>query len=75
VEEILAMLKKGFEDAEVESEEEVDELLAELEGPMKLDSTDTNEVSSEFKPVEETLTEKTEEVLPEKAEGIKTEGE
>ena len=50
-------------------------MLAELEGPMKLDSTDTNEVSSEFKPVEETLTEKTEEVLPEKAEGIKTEGE
>jgi N utilization substance protein A len=75
VEEILAMLKKGFEEAEVESEEEVDELLAELEGSGKSENTDTNEVSSKLKTVEETPAEKTEEVLPEKAEEVKTEGE
>ena len=75
VEEILAMLKKGFEEAEVESEEEVDELLAELEGSGKSENTDTNEVSSKLKTVEETPAEKTEEVLPEKAEEAKTEGE
>jgi N utilization substance protein A len=75
VEEILAMLKKGFEEAEVENEEEADELLAELEGSGKSENTDTNEVSSKMKAVEETPTEKTEEVLPEKAEEAKTEGE
>jgi transcription termination/antitermination protein NusA len=75
VEEILTMLKKGFEEAEVENEEEVDELLAELEGSGKSENTDTNEISSKMKTDEETPTEKTEEVLPEKAEEAKTEGE
>jgi N utilization substance protein A len=75
VDEIFTMLKKGFEEAEVENEEEVDELLAELEGSGKSENTGTNEVSAKMKTVEETPTEKTEEVLPEKIEKAKTEGE
>jgi hypothetical protein len=75
VDEILTMLKKGFEEAEVENEEEVDELLAELEGSGKSENTDTNEVSAKMKTVEGTPTEKTEEVLPEKIEEAKTESE
>ena len=35
VDEILAMLKKGFEEAEVEVDEEADALLAEIDGPGK----------------------------------------
>jgi hypothetical protein len=68
------MLKKGFEEAEVENEEEVDELLAELEGSGKSENTDTNEVSSKLKTVGETPDEKAKEVLPDKAEEVKTEG-
>jgi len=75
VDEIFTMLKKGFEEAEVENEEEVDELLTELEGSGKSENTGTNEVSTKMKTVEETPTEKTEEVLPEKIEKAKTEGE
>jgi len=67
VEEIITMLKKGFEEAEVENEEEVDELLAELEESSKSEGADTNETSSKKNAVEETNTAK--------AEEVKTEGE
>jgi N utilization substance protein A len=40
VDEILTMLKKGLEEAEVESDEETDELLAEIDGLEKKEKTD-----------------------------------
>jgi transcription termination/antitermination protein NusA len=48
MDEILAMLKKGLEEAEVENEEEADELLAELEGTQETEKP----VSEENKPEE-----------------------
>jgi AAA15 family ATPase/GTPase len=49
VDEILAMLKKGLEEAEVENDEETDELLAEIDGSVKSVKTDIDEVSSNLK--------------------------
>jgi transcription termination/antitermination protein NusA len=43
MDEILTMLRKGFEDAEVESEEEADELLAGLEPADKTETTNADE--------------------------------
>jgi len=63
VEEILTMLKKGFEEAEVENDEETDDLLAELEESGKSENKESNEVSSEMKTADETPTEKSEEIF------------
>jgi N utilization substance protein A len=47
VDEIVAMLKKGLEDAEIESEDEVNELLAEINSSIKTDSkSDGQTISS-----------------------------
>ena len=65
VEEILIMLKKGLEEAEVENDEETDELLAEIEELGKTEKTNTEEISSEKKTLEEKTVDKTEAIMPE----------
>jgi transcription termination/antitermination protein NusA len=47
VDEILSMLRKGFEEAEVEVEEETDALLAEIEGQNKEEQAAKEEVAPE----------------------------
>jgi N utilization substance protein A len=59
VDEILTMLKKGFEEAEVEIEEETDALLAEIDGSGK------EVISSDVKTNEEATEIKTENTKPE----------
>jgi N utilization substance protein A len=65
VDEILAMLKKGFEEAEVEIDEETDALLAEIDGSDKEEKTEKEEISSDVKAHEEPEIIKTEETKPE----------
>jgi N utilization substance protein A len=60
VDEILAMLKKGFEEAEVEVEEETDALLAEIEGAGKEEKAGKEELSSEIPAQQEATELKTE---------------
>ncbi len=64
VDEILAMLKKGFEEAEVEIDEETDTLLAEINGSDKEENTEKEEISSDVKAHEEPEIIKTEETKP-----------
>ena len=59
VDEILAMLKKGFEEAEVEVDEETDALLAEIDGSGKEEKNEQKEISSDVQD------KKIEEVKPE----------
>lgn len=47
VDEIVAMLKKGLEEAEVENEEEVNELLAEVNASLKTQTSETTEKDKE----------------------------
>jgi N utilization substance protein A len=49
VDEIMTMLKKGLEEAEVENEEETDELLAEIENSQKPKITDSESTASNIK--------------------------
>ena len=65
VDEILAMLKKGFEEAEIEVEEETDALLAEIDGSVKEDKTEKEEISSDVKTHEEPAEIKAENTKPE----------
>ncbi len=65
VDEIIAMLKKGFEEAEVEIDEETDTLLAEIDGTDKEEKTEKEEISSDLKAHEEPEIIKTEETKPE----------
>jgi hypothetical protein len=65
VDEILAMLKKGFEEAEVEVDEETDALLAEIDGAGKEEKTEKEEIVSDIKTNEEAVVKKTEEIKPE----------
>jgi N utilization substance protein A len=65
VDEILAMLKKGFEEAEVEVDEETDALLAELDGSEKEEKNEKEEIVSDDKTHEEAVVKKTEETKPE----------
>ena len=65
VDEILAMLKKGFEEAEVEVDEETDALLAELDGSEKEEKNEKEEIASDGKTHEEAVVKKTEETKPE----------
>jgi len=65
VDEILTMLKKGFEEAEVEIEEETDALLAEIDGTGKEVKTEKEEISSDVKTNEEAAEIKTENAKPE----------
>ena len=65
VDEIIAMLKKGFEEAEVEIDEETDTLLAEIDGKNKDEKTEKEEISSDLKAHEEPEIIKTEETKPE----------
>jgi N utilization substance protein A len=60
VDEILAMLKKGFEEAEVEVEEETDALLAEIEGAGKEEKAGKEDLSSEIPAQQEATELKTE---------------
>ena len=64
VDEILAMLKKGFEEAEIEVDEETDALLAEIDESEKEEKTEKDEISSDVKMQEATL-QKTEDAKPE----------
>jgi len=65
VDEILTMLKKGLEEAEVESEEETDELLAEIDGLDKEEKVDIEADSAEKEVDEEKVDEKSAAVKPE----------
>jgi N utilization substance protein A len=65
VDEILAMLKKGFEEAEVEVDEETDALLAEIDGSAKEEKIEKDEITSDGKTHEEAAVKKTEETKPE----------
>ena len=67
IDEILAMLKKGFEEAEIEVDEETDALLAEIDGSEKEEKTEKKEISSEVQPNEE--------IQEKKIEKVKSEGE
>jgi hypothetical protein len=58
IDEIIAMLKKGFEEAEIEVDEETDALLAEIDGSVKEEKSEEN--SSEVKTNEEATEVKTE---------------
>lgn len=49
VDEILTMLKKGFEEAEVEIEEETDALLAEIDEQEKEEKIEISDISSDVK--------------------------
>ncbi|RPI04073.1 MAG: transcription termination/antitermination protein NusA [Ignavibacteriae bacterium] len=61
VDEILTMLKKGFEEAEIEVDEETDALLAEIDGAEKEEKSEKNEISADVKTHEESEETKTEE--------------
>jgi N utilization substance protein A len=63
VDEILAMLKKGLEEAEVENDEETDELLAEIDGSEKKEQAEKK--SSDTNTQDELPIEKTEAAKPE----------
>jgi N utilization substance protein A len=65
VDEILAMLKKGFEEAEVEVEEETDALLAEIDGSGKEDKVGKEEISTEGSTQQDAVETKTETSKPE----------
>jgi len=65
VDEILAMLKKGFEEAEVEVDEETDALLAEIDGSEKEEKSEKEEISSDEETHDDTAVKKAEEVKPE----------
>jgi transcription termination/antitermination protein NusA len=65
VDEILTMLKKGFEEAEIEVDEETDALLAEIDGSEKEEKTEKEELPSNGKAHEEAPAVKTEEPRPE----------
>jgi N utilization substance protein A len=65
VDEILAMLKKGFEEAEVEVDEETDALLAELDGSEKEEKNEKEEIASDVKTHEGTAEKKTDVTKPE----------
>jgi transcription termination/antitermination protein NusA len=67
VDEILTMLKKGFEEAEIEVEEETDALLAEIDAAGKEENSGKEDTSSDV-PANEEATEM-------KTEGTKQEGE
>jgi transcription termination/antitermination protein NusA len=62
VDEILTMLKKGFEEAEIEVEEETDALLAEIDGSEKVEKEET---AADLTTHEESAEKKTEETKPE----------
>ena len=65
VDEIIAMLKKGFEEAEVEVDEETDALLAEIDGSEKEEKNEKEEKASDAQTHEEVAIKKTEETKPE----------
>jgi N utilization substance protein A len=65
VDEILTMLKKGFEEAEIEVDEETDALLAEIDGSEKEEKAEKEEISADIKTHEESTEKKTEEPKPE----------
>ncbi|MGD1045561.1 MAG: transcription termination factor NusA [Bacteroidota bacterium] len=65
VDEILAMLKKGFEEAEIEVDEETDALLAEIDGSEKEEKIEKEEISLDVKAHEEATVQKTEDTKPE----------
>ncbi|MCX6121451.1 MAG: transcription termination factor NusA [Ignavibacteriales bacterium] len=65
VDEILTMLKKGFEEAEIEVDEETDALLAEIDGSGKEEKSEKEEISADIKTHEESTVKKTEEPKPE----------
>jgi N utilization substance protein A len=65
VDEILTMLKKGFEEAEVEVDEETDALLAEIDGSGKEEKNEKEEIASDVKTHEEAAVKKTEDTKPE----------
>jgi N utilization substance protein A len=65
VDEILAMLKKGFEEAEVEVDEETDALLAEIDGSEKEEKNEKEEIASDGTTHEEAAVKKTEDTKPE----------
>jgi len=65
VDEILAMLKKGFEEAEIEVDEETDALLAEIDGSEKEEKNEKEESASDGKTHEEAAVKKTEDTKPE----------
>jgi NTP pyrophosphatase (non-canonical NTP hydrolase) len=58
IDEIIAMLKKGFEEAEIEVDEETDALLAEIDGSRKEGKSEEN--TTEEKVNEEAIEVKTE---------------
>jgi N utilization substance protein A len=64
VDEILAMLKKGFEEAEIEVDEETDALLAEIDESEKEEKIEKEEISSDVK-MQEAALQKTEDTKPE----------
>ena len=64
MDEILAMLKKGFEEAEVEVDEETDALLAEIDGSEKEEKNEKEEIASDAQTHEEATVKKTEETKP-----------
>jgi transcription termination/antitermination protein NusA len=65
VDEILTMLKKGFEEAEIEVDEETDALLAEIDKSEKEKKIEKEEIFSDIKTDEESAVKKTEETKPE----------
>jgi len=65
VDEILTMLRKGLEEAEVENDEETDELLAEINGLDKKEKNRIEGVSSEKNVSEEKTIEKQEDISQE----------
>jgi len=64
VEEILTMLKKGFEEAEIEVDEVTDALLAEIDGSAKEENVKQEEISSPETTTEESTDKKIEEIKP-----------
>ncbi len=64
IEEILAMLKKGLEEAEVEVDEETDALLAEIDKSEKEDKIEKEEISLDSKPPENAITKEKEIITP-----------
>jgi transcription termination/antitermination protein NusA len=65
VDEILAMLKKGFEEAEIEVDEETDALLAEIDGSAKEEKNEKEEIASDEKTPDEAAVKKSEDTKPE----------
>ena len=64
VDEIIAMLKKGFEEAEVEVEEETDALLAEIDAAAKEEKIEKEEIASNGKANQEATEITSEETKP-----------